>query len=156
MDYEKSVAFEGNFNKAVEVVKNTLLPHGFQIVNSNENSIEMEGTRSVINSGEETLVGISWIHIQKSNNSLILKAEFGVIKKTFRLVSIITILASLITVIILATVFIKKHEPINKFALLLLILASTPISMPIIFKFKKNQTTKSIDTLLNNMTVLGK
>ena len=46
MNYEKTVPFNGDFNKVTEVVKNTLLPHRFEIINTYDNSIELEGTHS--------------------------------------------------------------------------------------------------------------
>lgn len=156
MDYEKTVEFDGDFSKAAETARNTLLPHGFQIVNSNDNFIELEGTRSIVNSGEDPLIGVSWIHIQMVNKSLILKAEFGGVAKTAKLMTVITIASVIVTLGIVGAVLIKQHQPIQKTLLLLIIFAVSPIFIPFFYKYLKFRTIKAVDTLFNNMVALGR
>lgn len=156
MDYEKTIEFSGDFSKAAEAARNTLLPHGFQIVNSDDNSIELEGTRSIVNSGEDPLIGVSWIHVQIVNKSLILKAEFGGVAKTAKLITVITIASVIVTLGIVGAVLIKQHESMQKTFLLLIIFAVSPIFIPFFYKYMKFRTVKAVDTLLNNMAALGK
>ena len=155
MNYEKTVPFNGDFNKVTEVVKNTLLPHGFEIINTYEDAIELEGTHSLMNKGADPLTGISWIHIQKTNSSLIVKAEFGSITKTIKFMTYIIILGMIINFVVLGIVFSKQNMSLPKMLPLLLIFAVVPILIPFFLKFMKIRTIKSIDTLLNNMIALG-
>ncbi|MBN2591689.1 MAG: hypothetical protein JXA96_17620 [Sedimentisphaerales bacterium] len=155
MNYEKTVPFQGDFNKAAEVVKNTLLPHGFQIINTYDNSIELEGTRSVMNKGADPLIGILWIHIQKTNSSLIIKAEFGGISKSAKFMTYIIIAGLLFNFVFLGIFFSKHNASMHKMIPLFATFIIVPIVIPFSFKFMKIRTAKSIDTLLSNMIALG-
>ena len=155
MNYEKIVPFQGDFNKAAEVIINTLLPHGFQIINTYENSIEFEGTGSFMNKGANPLTGISWIHIQKTNGSLITKAEFGGITKTAKFVTYLIIAGVVVDLVVFGIIFAKQNMPVLKMLPLIIALIVVPIVIPFSFKFMKIRTAKSIDTLVNNMIALG-
>lgn len=155
MNYEKTMPFQGDFNKAAEVVKNTLLPHGFEIVNTYENSIELEGTHSFMNKGADPLTGISWIHIQKTNSSLIVKAEFGGIMKTAKLLTYFILAGVVIDLVVLGIIFSKQKMPAQNMLPLVIALIAVPVVIPFSFKYMKKRTAKSLDTLLNNMIALG-
>ena len=155
MDYETTLPFAGDFNKAADVVKNTMLPHGFQVINNYKDSIELEGTNSFVNKGADPITGISWLHIQKSNNSLIIQAEFGAIKKTIKIMRIITILGTLVSIAVLTTVFIKQQASAENYLLFLIFIPSFIIPI-FIAKSQKSGAIKSLNTLLNNMITLGK
>lgn len=156
MNYEKTVPFQGDFSKAAEVVKNTLLPHGFQIINTYDNSIELEGTNSFMNKGADPLTGISWTHIQNTNSSLIIKAEFGSITKTIKLITYIIIAGMIFDFVVLGIVFAKQKMSIHGILPLLLVFVVVPVLLPFFFKYMKKRTTRSLDTLLNNMIALSK
>jgi len=155
MNFEKTIAFEGDFTKAADTLKNTLLPLGFQVLNIYDNSIELEGTNSFMSQDSDPLRGISWIHVQKTNESLILKAELGGLKKTAKLLTYIIIAGMIINVIVLGIIFSRQRSPVHIIPFLASFIV-VPIVIPLTLKSRKNQIFKSLDTLLNNMVVLGK
>ncbi len=155
MNYEKTVPFQGDFNKAAEVVKSTLLPHGFEILNTYDNSIELERSCSLMNKGADPLTGISWIHIQKTNGSLILKAEFGGIMKTAKLITFFILAGIVIDLVVFGIIFAKQKAPVKNFLPLFVGLIIVPAVIPFSSIFMKIRTAKSIDTLMNNIIALG-
>ena len=154
MNIEKIIDFNGDFNKASEVLQNTFLPLGFQIVNKYENSIEMEGTGSIINKNQNILAGISWIHLQKENNSLILKADFGKIKKTLKFITIFSIIFDMIMILFVSIVMIKNQAPIQIIILIpAIMIVGLITSIPMMYFMFKNNTVKAIDTIAQNIIV---
>ncbi len=156
MNEEKTMPFEGDFNKASEVLQHTLLPLGFQIVNKYENSIEMEGPKSIAGNSQNALVGISWIHLQKENNSLILKADFSRIKKTFKFICISSIIIDMIILPLVLTTMIKGNAPIEDIILIaVVILSSLFIGLPVMYFVFKNNAAKAVNVIVNNIAAAG-
>ena len=155
MNYEKSIPFQGDFTKAADIAKNTLLPHGFQVLNTYDNSIELEGTRSIMTKGADPLIGISWIHIQKTNGSLILKTELGGISKTAKLMAYIIIPALLLDFVILGIIFSRINLSTQQLLPMLVTFFVLPIVIPFSYIAMKKRTIKSIDTLFSNMVTLS-
>ena len=81
MSYEKTIHFDGNIDKALEIARNTLIPHGFTIVTNTDESVELDGPGTLWTKGQNPLVGVSKISVSGTNNELAIKAEFGGILK---------------------------------------------------------------------------
>ena len=152
MNYEKTIPFEGDFKKSSDILQNTLLPLGFQIVNKYENSIEMEGPKSIAGNSQNALVGISWIHLQKQNNSLILKADFSRIKKTFKFIFISSIIIDMIILPLILNTMIKGNAPIENILLIaVVILSGLFIGLPVMYFMLKNNAAKAVNVIVNNI-----
>ena len=59
MDYEKTISFTGNLEKALETARNVFIRHSFQIVNNSSSAVELIGTGTIWIKGQDPLVGIS-------------------------------------------------------------------------------------------------
>ena len=152
MDYERTIPFEGDFINAANVLKNTLLPLGYQIVNQYDNSIEMEGARSFFNQNQNILTGISWINLQKESDLLILKINCDRIKKNFKFIAISSVFIDMIAIAILTTIMLKGDTPIEKIFLIAgLILFGLVTAIPMMYLISKNTATKAVNIIVNNI-----
>ena len=156
MNYEEIIPFEGDFSKAADVLQNTLLPLGFQIINKHENSIEMEGPRSVISKYPNILTYISRIHLQKESTSLILNINFDRIKKNFKFIALFSVVFEMIAIAIVATVMYKGDTQIEKILLIVgILLFGLVTGIPMIYFILKNTANKAVKTIVNNIAAVG-
>jgi hypothetical protein len=147
MSYEKSVPFNGNVSKAFEVARSTLLPHGFEIVENDDNYMELIVPNTLLANNYSPFIAFSRISISAENNELTIQAEMRGGLKVFKVVLILI-------VIIVASVFIYlaiTSKKVDK--------AFPSIFLTFILAFiisAKSKTYTLLDSLLNNMAILGK
>jgi hypothetical protein len=63
MGYEKTIHFDGNAGKALEVAINTFLPHGFTIIKKADEFIELAGPGTLWTQGQDPIIGISKVSV---------------------------------------------------------------------------------------------
>ena len=107
MSYEKTIHFNGNIGKALEVARNTFLPLGFTVKNTNE-SIELVGPGTLWTKGQNPLVGISKISVAETKDELLINAEFGGIQKAVKFMVIFIISMSIFFVVLFGIIFSKQ------------------------------------------------
>jgi hypothetical protein len=156
MSYEKTIYFNGNTGKAIEVARNTFLPLGFSIANNTNEYIELTGPGTYWTNGQNPLVGISRISVARTHNELSIKAEFGGVWKTVKYLIIFIISMSIFFLVLFGIVFNKQGMSAQKNLLLALgPFVPWPVLIPLMAIWMKSRTSNSLDALLNNMVTLG-
>lgn len=153
MEYEKTATFTGKNTDALAIAKTTLLPNGFRIINSNENSLSMKADSSAwLQRQNNAIIGVSEVHIYIENSTISLKAELKNIDKV--IIFLIIFLAGLAALLagIFAAVFSKTEGEPNIGLILLMAFSPWPVLLPLMYFFFKARTRRSLDILLSNMT----
>ena len=157
MDYEKTIPFTGNAEKAVELARNVFIQHGFQIVNNSDSALELVGTGTVWTKGQDPLVGISKVYILGTSSKLSIEAEFGAIRKTIKYLIYFLLSMAAFFLVVFGIQFYLQGQSVRKLLLITLAPFSPwPIIVPLMAKFMKFRTSRAIGVLLNNMAILGK
>ena len=152
MSYEKTIRFFGNFDfdKAIEVTKDTLLPNGFTITNNDEDAIELHGPGTFWTQGQNPWMGVSWIRLEKINDSVLMKAEFGGVKKT--IIYLCCFILGMAALFLIVFGISSSQKPAtHRFLLPLTSLMPWPVLIPLIAIILKSQASKSLDALSNNI-----
>jgi hypothetical protein len=152
MSYEKTIRFSGNFDKAIEVAKNTLMPNGFTIANNDEDAIELRGPGSFWTKGQNPLVGVSWIRLEKIEDSVLIKAEFGGVKKTIIYLCCF-ILAMAVFFLVLFGILFSQKPPTHRFLIPLAPFIPWPFIIPVMAIILKWRASKSLDALSHNIAM---
>jgi len=155
MSYEKTIHFNGNTDKALEVARNTFLPLGFTIIKNNNKCIELTGPGTLWTKGQNPLVGISKISVTRSGNELSINTQLGGIHNTIRFLIIFIIGMSIFFVVTFGIIFNRQGTPFQRFFLPLAPFIPWPAIIPLMALFMKSRTSKSLDALLNNMATLA-
>ncbi|MHC4394390.1 MAG: hypothetical protein ACYS1A_01925 [Planctomycetota bacterium] len=157
MDYEKTISFNGNLEKALETARNVFIQHSFQIVNDSSSAIELTGTGTMWLKGQDPLVGISRISIRGTGSEISVEAKFGGITKNIKYL-IIFLLGMAVFFLVVFGVMLHLQQQDVRMVLLIALgpLVPWPIVIPLMAKFMKRRTSRALDALLHNMTVLGK
>jgi len=147
MGYEKTIPFNANIGRAFEIVRNTFLPLGFAIIKNTNESIELTNTSTLWTKGQNPLVGISKISVVAANDSLLVNAEFGTLRKSI-LYLILFILGMMIFFAVVFGITFKEKVPAYN---ILAPFIPWPVVIPLMAIFMKSRTSKSLDTLLANL-----
>jgi hypothetical protein len=155
IDYEKTSRFTGDVEKAFSVAMNMLMPHGFEITENTDTVLEFRGPGSFYFSNSQNFfTTISQINISARRAELSVEVEFGGIRKTKKYLIIFVLFLALFHLALFGFLLVKEQE-----VLILWIGLATfvPLALipPLTTKFLKYQTSKSLDSLLHNMIVLG-
>jgi len=157
MDYEKTISFTGNLEKALETARNVFIQHSFQIINDSSSSVELIGTGTMWIKGQDPLVGISKVSVRGTGSELTIEAEFGIVNKTIKYLILFIFGMAVFFLIVFGVMFYLQGQDVRKVLLIALApFAPWPIIFPLMAKFMKWRTSKALDALLHNMTVLGK
>ena len=151
MNYEKTIHFAGNSEKAFEVAKQILLPNGFTIARNTDSSLELRGPGTYWTTGQNPLMGISEISISKIGNELSVKAEFGGLRKMIKFLIIFILGMAAFFLIFFGLLFAEREQSVYIF---LLPFAPWPLIIPLMAKFMKSRIRISLDALLNNLATL--
>jgi ABC-type sugar transport system permease subunit len=156
MSYEKSVSFYGNAKKAFEVARNTFLPLGFTIVENTDEYMELTGPKIPYTEGQNPLADFSRVSISAENNELTIEAELRDVRKSIKfLIGFFIIIGTAVFLAALFAVVFRNNPKFSPFYLLL-VFAPWPVVLPMMGRLMKSRVSKSLDALLNNMTILGK
>jgi hypothetical protein len=152
MKYEKTITYTGDPGTAINIVKNTFLPNGYQIIKTSENSITLEGNNLFwLQQQNNPLTGISQISIHIENSTISLKAELKTINKIILFLIIFLIGLAVLLAGIFALVFSKIEDKHNIIFIILMSFAPWPVLLPLIYFFLKARTCKALDILLSNI-----
>ena len=153
LTYERTEHFDGETAKAMEIARNTLLPHGFEIIQSNESYLELANNSFPWGRNPNPIRMISSAHISFGNGEITLRAELNNIKKIFLYLCLFIIGMAVFFIVTFGIVFVlKQHQPINKIVFLSLApLAPWPFIIPIMSIWFKRAAHQTLDTLMNNM-----
>ncbi len=154
MSYEKTISFNGNVNKAFEVARTTLMPHGFTIVENADDYMELTGPNTLPTKGQDPIYGISKVAISVENNELSIQAEFGGVWKAVKYL-VVFMIGMFLLFLVLFGVILRNHQKVWPYQLFA-ILAPLPVVVPVMGLVMKSRASKSLDALLNNMAILGK
>ena len=155
MSYEKVIHFGGNIEKALEVARGTLLPHGFTVIENTERSVELAGPGSFLVKGQDPLVGVSRISISETNNELSIKAEFGGIHKTVKYMIIFIIGMAAFFLVLFGMILNKEGASTHKLLLPLTPFIPWPVIIPLMAMWMRSRSSRALDALLSNMATLS-
>jgi hypothetical protein len=160
--YERTENFDGEPSKAIEIVQNTLLPHGFEIVKNAESYFEVFMSKfNLFTSGKQNINPIKLISkasVSIDNGEITLYAELNGVKKFILYASLFILSMAVFFLVTFGIVFTQKlHLPMSKIALLSLApLTPWPFLIPLMGVWYKNNAIKALDTLMNNMLSVSK
>ena len=156
MDYEKTMPFSGNMEKALEVARNVFIQHNFQIVRDSDSEVEFTGP-GMLSSRQNPLVGISRVCIHETSGNLSVEAEFEGIRKLTKYLALFIVGMAIFFVAFFGIMFSKQGQPLNKIILISLApFIPWPVLIPLMAIWMKSRTSKALDTLINNMVTLGR
>jgi hypothetical protein len=158
MEYSKAVPFTGKAAKALEVARSTFLPQGFQLVASTDH--ELRVTWPGINSTRENpLKGISEasIIVRPSASAIEMMATLGGVRKMKRFLTFFPLGMALLFLIVFGVLALNLPDFRRPWIFLIPILALSPwiFIAPLMARAIEKRTVQAIDTLLNNMVMLG-
>ena len=158
MEYSKTVPFTGKAAKALEVARATLLPQGFQIVASTDYELRvagpgMNGTR------ENPLRGITEasIIVRPSASAIEMRAKLGGVEKLKKFLTFFPLGMAIFFLILFGVLALTLPALRNPLFFLIPLLALSPwlFLSPWMSRVIGRRTEQAVDTLLNNMVMLG-
>lgn len=156
MDYEKTMPFSGNMEKALEVAKNVFIQHNFQIVRDSDTEVELTGP-GMLSSRQNPLVGISRVCIRGTSGNISVEAEFGGIRKLTKYLVLFIVGMAIFFLVFFGIILPKQGQPADKIILISLApFIPWPVIIPLMAMWMKSRTAKSLDILTNNMIALGR
>jgi hypothetical protein len=158
MEYSKTVPFTGKAAKALEVARSTFLPQGFQLVASTDYELRVTGP-GINSTKENPLKGITEasIIIRPSASAIEMTATLGGVEKMKKFLTFFPLGMALLFIIVfgvLAMVLPDFRRP-SLFLIPLLALSPWLFLSPWMSRMIARRTVQAIDTLLNNMVMLG-
>jgi len=158
MDYEKTIEFGEDVEKAFEVAKINFLPHGFQIISISDTDFEVVGPGTLWTKGQDPMVGISKAHISSVDGKLSIRAELGGVTKAIKYLIIFIVAMAVFFLIVFGILFgqLQGQSMRKVFLISLAPFAPWPVIVPLMYRFLKSRTCRAIDVLMNNMVTLGK
>jgi hypothetical protein len=152
MKYEKSQYFKGDLAKTIDMAKNTFLPNGFEIIESNNSSLEVTNRSGLWGYNQHPLNGVSKAHIFCSDGRITIKAELGGVTKMIKYLVLFIGGMTVFFLIFFGILFHIQGQPFGK--LMRIIWAPFvpwPIIIPLMGVWFKKRACRTLDTLLNNM-----
>jgi hypothetical protein len=157
MEYSKTVPFTGRASKALEVARSTFLPQGFQLVASSDTELRVAGPGMNSTRGDP-LKGISEASIIARSSAIEIKATLGGVEKMKKFLIFFPLGMALLFLIVFGILALTQPVLRRPWFFLIPILALSPwlFLAPLMSRMIWRRTTQAIDTLLNNMVMLGK
>ena len=159
MEYSKTVPFTGKAAKALEVARLTFLPQGFQIVASTDYELRVTGP-GLNSTRENPLRGITEasIIIRPSASAIEMKATLGGVEKMKKFLTFFPLGMAIFFLIVFGVLTLTVPALRNPLFFLLPVLPLAPwlFLSPWMSRMIAKRTVQAIDTLLNNMVMLGK
>lgn len=159
MEYSKTVPFTGKAAKALEVARTTFLPQGFQLVASTDYELRVTGP-GLNSTRENPLKGITEasIIIRPSASAIEMRATLGGVEKMKKFLTFFPLGMALLFLIVFGVLALSLPEMRRPIFFLTPLLALSPwlFLSPWMSRMIGKRTMQAIDTLLNNMVMLGK
>ena len=156
LSYERTEHFDGDAAKAIEIARNTFLPNGFEILESDEthleavkDSLDLFFKNRILNPIEV----ISKICISANDKEITLRAELGGIKKLILYyVKFMILMLSVFLVVFGVLLFVNNEHSILLIAFICII-TITPFALvtPAAAIWFKAKAIETLDILMNNM-----
>jgi hypothetical protein len=158
MVYEKTVPFDGDVGQALDTAMNTILPHGFRIINRSDSTLEAVGPGTHWTKGQDPLVGVSKLSISGLGKEIRIDAQLGGVTKTVKYMILFIVAMAVFFLIWYAVTFgLRQGEDISKVLWMSLApFVPWPAVIPLMTMWLKSRTCKALDTLEHNMVVLAK
>jgi len=157
--YSKTVPFTGKAAKALEVARSTFLPQGFQLVASTDYELRVTGP-GLNSTKENPLKGITEasIIIRPSASAIEMTATLGGVEKMKKFLTFFPLGLALLFLIAIGVVALSVPAMRRPIFFLTPVLALSPwlFLSPWMSRMIGRRTVQAIDTLLNNMVLLGK
>jgi hypothetical protein len=153
MDYEKSIPFDGDAKKALEVSLNLFVQQGFKVLENSDSGHELTGP-GMISSRQNPLTGISGVRVNAGDGELSIRAEFSAIRKMTLLLVVFLCSLALFFFLFFGVMF-RGESDYNVFLPLAPFLP-WPFLIPVLLTVFKRRTARALDTLLHNMSTLAK
>jgi hypothetical protein len=156
MEYSKTVPFTGRASKALEVARSTFLPQGFQFVASNDYELRVTGP-GINSTRENPLKGISAALIITGPSAIEMKATLGGVEKMKKFLIFFPMGMAVLFLIVFGVLALTQPAFRHPWIFLIPILALSPwlFLAPLMSRMIGSRTMQAIDTLLNNMVMLG-
>jgi hypothetical protein len=156
MEYSKTVPFTGRASKALEVARSTFLPQGFQVVASNDYELRVTGP-GINSTRENPLKGISAASIITGPSAIEMKATLGGVEKMKKFLIFFPLGMAVLFLIVFGVLALTLPAFRHPWIFLIPILALSPwlFLAPLMSRMIGRRTIEAIDTLLNNMVMLG-
>ena len=153
IDYDREVPCADHQGpKALEFSLNVFLQHGFSIVKKNTTGFELQGP-GMVSSRQNPLLGISRLMCFLQGHHLILKAEFGGIRK-LRKIMIFFLCALALFFVVLFTILLRDRPSFNWWLPLAPFLP-WPFLLPIMVKVFFSRTRRALDVLIKNALAIA-
>lgn len=153
IDYDKEVRCEkGHAPAVLRFSLNVFIQHGFTVVKKDTTGHEVKGP-GMISSRQSPLLGISRLMCFFQDHHLILKAEFGAIRRIRKLMILFLTALALFLMILFAALFHDRAS--YNFWLPLAPFVPWPFLIPLMVRLFFNRTQKALDTLMNNAMTLA-
>ncbi|MDT5059583.1 MAG: hypothetical protein QOH63_42 [Acidobacteriota bacterium] len=156
MEYSKTVPFTGSASNALKVAKSTFLPQGFQLVASTEHELRVTGP-GINSTRENPLKGISEASIIIRSSAIEIKAALGGVEKMKKFVTFFPLGMGLLFLIVFGVLALTLPDLRRPWFFLIPIVVLLPwlFLAPLMSRMIGRRTMQAIDTLLNNMVMLG-
>lgn len=164
-EYSKTAPFVGHPAKALDVARTTFMSQGFQIVASSNDELRVTGP-GLNSTKENPLKGVSEASIIIRASAIEIKAMLGGTQKLSKFLRLFPLGMALFFLLVTGIVFGVIALTLSEFrqwwifliAALVPVLALSPwlFLSPIMVRWIEKRTVQALDTLLNNMLVMGK
>ena len=156
-EYSKTVPFTGQTAKALDTARTTFMSQGFQIVASSNNELRVTGP-GLNSTKENPLKGVSEASIIVRAPTIEIKAMLGGSQMLKRFLWIFPLGMALLFLTVFGVIAWIVPDFRQPWIFLIPVLALSPwlFLSPVIVRWIEKRTIQAVDTLLNNMVVMGK
>ena len=169
-EYSKTVPFTGDKAKALDVARTTFMSQDFQIIASSDDELRVAG-QGLNGTKENPLKGVSEASIIIRGSAIEMKANLGGTAKLSKFLRIFPLGMMLLFLLAGGIVFgiialaegltlpeLRQYWWVGLIAFLAPVLALSPwlFLSPMMIRWIEKRTIQAVDTLLNNMVVMGK
>ena len=162
MDYEKTIPFNGDPSRAIDLAVQAFTVNGFRITSKTGSSIEAEGP-GMLNTREQPLRAASRVSLAFTGSTASVRADFGALRKLLRIMSLILVALAVFLEILFFAIgpSMRWDHPVahpRRFLALMSLapLAPWPILVSVIWTLMRKRVRRELDTLLHNMTMVGR
>src|SRR4051794_29859770 len=158
MKHSKSVPFHGDVAKALDAAATSLMALGFRIAAKDRASLRVTGS-GMMGTSHSPLRGASRIQLSAGADGLSLDADLGTVESQTRFIRFVPLAIIMVaSAIMLGVVTAFSPEPVKSNApagfAVLFIIVWTIISQ-LLTRAMVKRTCRALDTLLDNMVVIG-
>lgn len=155
-EYSKTVPFTGSGAKALDVARTALISQGFRILASSDYELRVTGP-GINSTRENPLKGLSDATITVRPGSIEVKALMGGVQKMKTFLRVFPLGMALFFLLIFGVLALWLPTLRHPWLFLAPALALSPwlFLSPLISRSIEKRTKEAVDTLLNNMAIMG-